>query len=438
MKLTQSIVAIFFLLLTGSLYGQTGKPVLERVIPAGEGWAGNSVNTVVFRKNSLASLNGIQFISYYDAEGNVVLGKRVITDSSWELKRTRFKGKVTDAHRSISIALDGEGYLHMAWDHHGNHLRYCRSLQPFSLELSDEIPMTGQHESNVTYPEFYRMPDGGLLFFYRDGSSGNGNLIINTYQPAEKKWTVLQDNLISGEGKRNAYWQACVDNRGAIHISWVWRESPDVASNHDLCYAVSTDGGRTWEKSTGEKYTIPVTQSSAEIICSIPQRSELINQTSMYVDGKGKIVIASYWKGQGDLPQYQLVYHTGNQWKQADLAFRKTKFSLSGQGTKKIPVSRPQVIAWQRGRKTFAALIFRDEERGSVVSVVSAQLKKKMKWRISDLPGGSAGDWEPSYDTDLWKKENILHLFVQPVFQADAEGVVKSPPSLVKVLECHF
>ena len=211
-----------------------------------------------------------------------------------------------------------------------------------------------------------------------------------------------------------------------------------MASNNDLCYAVSKDGGQTWEKSTGEKYAIPVTQASAEIICTIPQRSELINQTSMYVDGKGKIFIASYWKGQGDLPQYQLVYRTSNQWKQMDLAFRKTKFSLSGQGTKKIPVSRPQVIAWQRGRKNFAALIFRDEDRGAVVSVVSAQLKKKMKWHITDLPGGSTGDWEPSYDTDLWKRENILHLFVQPVFQADAEGVMKQPPSGVKVLECHF
>ena len=33
-----------------------------------------------------------------------------------------------------------------------------------------------------------------------------------------------------------------------------------------------------------------------------------------FVDGKGKIFIASYWKGQGDLPQYQLVYRTSNQY----------------------------------------------------------------------------------------------------------------------------
>ena len=91
------IVAIFFLLLTGTLSGQAGKPVLKRVIPAGEGWAGNSVNAVVFRKNSLASINGFQVISYYDADGYVMLGKRNIADSTWELKRTAYKGKVLTA-----------------------------------------------------------------------------------------------------------------------------------------------------------------------------------------------------------------------------------------------------------------------------------------------------------------------------------------------------
>jgi hypothetical protein len=74
-----------------------------------------------------------------------------------------------------------------------------------------------------------------------------------------RKWTRLQNNLIDGENTRNAYPQITVDARGTIHISWVWRESPDVATNHDLCYAKSTDGGRTWEKSSGEKYQLPIT-----------------------------------------------------------------------------------------------------------------------------------------------------------------------------------
>ncbi|MBN8687699.1 MAG: BNR repeat-containing protein [Chitinophagales bacterium] len=432
------LIVFIGLLLSCLAIAQPSVPRHVQLVNAGLAWAGNSVNAVVFRKNALTSQHGIQFISYYDSSGFVVIGKRQLTDSNWALTRTQFKGKVTDAHRSISIALDGDGYLHMAWDHHGNQLRYCRSRSPYTADMGDETSMTGQNEKSVTYPEFYRLPDGRLLFFYRDGGSGRGNLLINKYDPVSKKWVRLQENLIDGEGKRNAYWQACVDTHGIIHVSWVWRESPDVASNHDLCYAVSKDGGQTWEKSTGEKYVVPVTQATAEIIAPVLQQAELINQTSMFADGKGAVYIAAYWKGKGNIPQYQLVYKAKGNWTTNDLAFRTKGFTLSGQGTKKIPVARPQVIGWSKGNRTYVGIVFRDEERGDQVSLATAKIKKKLKWRISDLPGGSTGNWEPSYDTDLWKKEQRLHLFVQPVIQADAEGVVKTAPTMVKVLQCIF
>jgi hypothetical protein len=111
-------IPILFFLFTCSLTGFPQKGNLPHIneTGAGEAWSGNSINTVVFRKNSLTSFNGTQFISYYDAEGFVVLGKRILGQPGWELKKTRFRGNIADAHNSISIVLDGEGYLHMAWD----------------------------------------------------------------------------------------------------------------------------------------------------------------------------------------------------------------------------------------------------------------------------------------------------------------------------------
>ena len=76
-------------------------------------------------------------------------------------------------------------------------------------------------EAHVTYPEFYKMSNGDLLFLYRDGSSGHGNLVINRYDIHLQKWQQVQSNLIDGEGQWNAYWQACVATRGVFHISWV-------------------------------------------------------------------------------------------------------------------------------------------------------------------------------------------------------------------------
>ncbi len=37
----------------------------------------------------------------------------------------------------------------------------------------------------------------------------------------------------------------------------------------------------------------------------------------------------------------------------------------------------------------------------------------------------STGSWEPTYDTELWKEQKQLHLFVQDVQQGDAEAVLK-------------
>ncbi|MFG6416525.1 BNR repeat-containing protein [Roseateles sp. DC23W] len=406
------------------------------VVDVTDGWARNSVNAVVFRKNSLVTHGDQQYVAFYDADARLVLGRRQLGSDAWTLKTTPFTGNARDAHNSISLMVDGAGYLHVAWDHHNNALRYARSLQPGGLVLSDKLPMTGRDERSVSYPEFYRQPDGGLLFFYRDGGSGRGNLVINRYDTATQAWTRLHANLISGEGRRNAYWQAHQDHRGTLHVSWVWRESPDVASNHDLAYARSRDGGRSWERSDGRPYTLPITAASAEVAARIPQGSELINQTSMSADRDGNPFIASYWRRAGStVPQYQLVYQRGGAWREMELGFRRTPFTLSGGGTKAIPISRPQVMVSLEGERPTALLVFRDAERGSRVSVAQIHDVDTPRWTVRDLTTEPVGAWEPSFDTELWRLRGTLNLFLQTVQQVDGEGTADVPPSKVRVLQ---
>lgn len=408
----------------------------QKLIPVGEGWANNSVNTTVFRKNSIVTFQNYQFIAYYDIDGFLLLGKRRLNSNEWETVRTPFKGNVRDAHNSISIMVDGDGYIHVSWDHHDNELRYARGKSPLSLELCDKEPMTGLNENKVTYPEFYRMPDGDLIFMYRSGFSGGGNLVLNRYSLKEKQWRQVQQNVIDGEGECNAYWQACVDNKGIIHLSWVWRDTWDVASNHDLCYARSADGGVTWEKSNGEPYQGVITRKNAEYALRIPQNSELINQTSMTTDGKNNPYIASYWRSQdSDVPQFHVVYHDGKKWNDLNLGFRKTAFSLKGGGTKRIPISRPQILASNKGKRVKLMLLFRDEERDSKVSIAVCDNVKKNRWKIKDLTTQSVGSWEPSYDTELWRDKSIIHLFVQRNEQVDGEGRADVGEEKVYVLE---
>lgn len=408
----------------------------QQLVPVSDGWANNSVNVTVFRKNSLVTYKDTQFIAYYDNNGCLILGKRKLPKGEWILHKTQYTGNVSDAHNSISIMVDGDGYLHVSWDHHGHPLRYAKSIAPLSLELGNKQPMTGELEENVTYPEFYKMPNGDLIFIYRDGQSGKGNLVLNRYNVKTKTWNQLQKNLIDGEGKRNAYAQSCVDDKGVIHISWVWRETPDVATNHDLCYAKSLDGGITWMNSMGEKYTLPIIAETSEYAALIPQNSELINQTAMTTDSKGNPYIATYWREKNsDIPQYHIVYNKHNEWRVMNLNFRNTPFSLKGGGTKRIPISRPQLIVDTKGKNTNLFLLFRDEERGGKVSMAVCKDVDGNKWTVRDLTDFSVGSWEPSFDTELWRNKKQLHIFVQKADQVDGEGKADIAPQKVYILE---
>lgn len=407
----------------------------QHLVEVGKGYSCTSVNTAVFRNNSLVTHGDEQYISYYDADGYLVLGKRKLDSAQWTLHRTQYKGNVKDAHNIISMMVDGEGYLHVSFDHHGHKLNYCRSIAPGSLELGDKMPMTGDDEGNVTYPEFYPLTGGDLLFAYRSGSSGRGNLVMNRYSLKDHQWKRVQDILIDGEDKRNAYWQLYVDERGTIHLSWVWRETWYVETNHDICYARSFDNGVTWYQSNGEQYALPIKLSNAEYACRLPQNCELINQTSMSADAAGNPYIATYWRDpDSDVPQYRLVWNDGKRWHNRQVTERKTPFSLKGGGTKMIPIARPRIVV--EGGEVF--YIFRDGERGSRVSMAHTSDVNKGKWNITDLTDFSVDAWEPSHDTELWKKQRKLHLFVQHTRQGDGERTAEIEPQMIYVLEKDF
>lgn len=432
--------AVLFLVCTMEL-ATWGQPKCK-LVEVGKGYSQTSVNTAVFRNNSLVTHGNEQYICYYDADGYVTLGKRKLCSKEWQLQRSQYKGKVTDGHNIISMMVDGDGYVHVSFDHHGNRLNYCRGIAPGSLTLGDKEAMTGVDEGNVTYPEFYTLKGGDLLFVYRSGASGRGNLVMNRYDLKTRKWSRVQDVLIDGENERNAYWQLYVDERGVIHLSWVWRETWMVETNHDLCYARSEDGGKTWKKSTGEVYELPIRLANAEYACRIPQGSELINQTSMSTDKKGHPYIATYWRSEdSDVPQYRLVWNDGKGWQEAQVSDRRTPFTLKGGGTKMIPIARPRIVT--DGKRAW--YIVRDEEQGSKVSVYYNDDMRHLacdsavlvgsEWKLYDLTDFPVNAWEPSYDTELWKKQRKLHIFVQDTRQGDGERTVAVEPQPVYVLE---
>src|SRR5207248_5616506 len=120
-----------------------------------------------------------------------------------------------------------------------------------------------------------------------------------------------------------------------------------------------------------------------EIVCPVPQNSELINQTSMTTDQNDRPIISTYWRtSDSNSPQYRVVWFDGKQWKMNRVTDRKQAFRLSGGGTKRIPISRPQVLAGTGGQ---IYVIFRDEERGNGISVAVSADAAHASWSVLDL-----------------------------------------------------
>ena len=238
-----------------------------------------------------------QFVAFYDEKRQLTVARRVWSEGTW----TFTKLPVTtgwDSHNYVTMAIDDRGCLHLSGDLHCSPLKYYRTTKPLEPETFERVDrMTGDEEKHTTYPRFFNGPKNELIFTYRDGSSGNGNQIYNVYDSATRTWKRLLDKpLTDGEGERNAYLDGPVRGPdGWFHLAWVWRESPDAATNHDLSYARSKDLIH-WENAAGKPLTLPIRINDGVILDPVPQQGGMINGNSKVgFDDKGRVTI-SYHK----------------------------------------------------------------------------------------------------------------------------------------------
>ena len=169
------------------------------------------------------------------------------------------------------------------------------------------------------------------MFTYRTGASGDGDAMYSLYNPTTHTWSANPTKLIDGtigSYNSNAYTNNLVfDSQGRVQLSWVYRETSDFQSNHDIMYAYATnDTLTTWKQMSGATQTVPITQGNDAVIKSIGQGSSLINQCSMTVDANDNPIIATYWAplaGSGDNHrQYMLEWYNGSTWQTSQISNR--------------------------------------------------------------------------------------------------------------------
>jgi hypothetical protein len=281
MKFALRIAMVFFLGFGAGLRGSVPAEgeLIDRV------WAGQPVSFALLVER------GHQFIAYYDAGRRLTVVGRKLGEAEWtrvqpagvpnpaRQRDSNFTG--WDSHNYLRLALDREGCLHVAGNMHVDPLVYYRTRAPFDVATLERIDrMTGEREARCTYPVFFHDGAGELMFRYRDGSSGNGADLYNRYDGATHTWRrVIDTPLLDGQGDRNAYaLDPVLGPDGRFHLVWMWRDTPDCATNNRLCYARSRDFVH-WETSRGEPLALPITIANAEVIDPAKPGEGLINMT---------------------------------------------------------------------------------------------------------------------------------------------------------------
>lgn len=266
-------------------------------------WAGHPVGFCLYTQDDR------QYIAYYNATRNLVVGQRNLNEDNFQLhilpptNREECQGTSTvlgwDSHNSVTLGIDKDGFIHLSGNVHCHPLTYFRSEKPNDISKMNQIfEMVGTEEQRTTYPHFMLTKEGEMLYHYRDGGSGNGNEIYNIYDCETKRWSRLLDTpLTDGQGLMNAYQsQPTLQKDGWYHMYWVWRDTPDCSTNHDLSHMKSPDL-KNWYNAFGEQIKMPASLNEKSLIVDpIPPKGGIINLAAKMVLNENDNPVFAYHK----------------------------------------------------------------------------------------------------------------------------------------------
>lgn len=304
-------------------------------------WAGHPVGFCLLTHGQR------QYIAYYNAERSMVVGQRNLDEDQFSLyvmprtSRETSGGTSTvlgwDSHNSVTLGIDKDGYIHLSGNMHVHPITYFKSTKPGDIStLVQEMALVGSNEKRCTYPHFMKTKEGELLFHYRDGGSGNGNEIYNIYSCETNSWSRMLDvPLTDGQGLMNAYQtQPTVMEDGWYHVYWVWRDTPDCSTNHDLSYMKSLDL-KHWYNAFGEPFELPATlDKSLVIVDPIPVKGGIINLAAkLCLDDNNQAVFAYHkYDSVGNL-QFYTAHTEKDKWVYTQVTNWDYRWEFSGNGS---------------------------------------------------------------------------------------------------------
>ncbi|KAI5781509.1 hypothetical protein EDC01DRAFT_666030 [Geopyxis carbonaria] len=378
------------------------------------------LNGESFQQSAVTTHNTYQYAAFYNSSGtyaqnHVALGRRALPAGAWQVIVFKDYVQTTiDGHNTISVGIaPADGTIHLSYDHHDVPLNYRVSqagvaTNPGSVVWSTALFGSTLHAlpgaaaagpwTPLTYPRFERI-GADLLFEFRIGASGAGDSWLYRYTAGA--WSSTGTKYLSGSNN-NAYINGLDYLSERLHTSWTWRETPDVATNHDLGYAYSDDLGQTWRTSAGAAVSGAITPTTAgSLVFAIPQGSGILNQEAQTADAAGRFHVLNRETTSGTY----LWYHY---WRSATGAWTRTAISISGLDTPTATGLRGKLAP---------------HSSGALIAILPSNVDTEVGLYVS-TPEGGFGDWtkvwggsgwaaDPLWDKQRLAETGVLSLFLR-------------------------
>ncbi|KAI1102487.1 hypothetical protein F4804DRAFT_264463 [Jackrogersella minutella] len=415
------------------------------------------LNGNAFQQDAIQSFNGWQYACFYShlsAEGAreplyIHLSRRKLPGGKWEtLVFDDYPQTTDDGHNTVQLGIcPGDGTIHLSYDHHCDIVRYRHSHPgiaqtpssfPWSPSLFtphlNRLPGLSALQdplfSYITYPRFVQLGDD-LLFSWRTGKAGLGDDHVAVYAPSAG-YTVVGTNLQGVEN--NPYIHGLDQRRGRLHATWVyrgfvrypgWDDPRDTQhkqqagpnsgeNNHDICYAYSDDGARTWRNGSGALIADLAggqavrPDSDGVVAFEIPKGSGLSNQEAQAVDGDGGVHVLNRDAVGGEQRWKHYYRSPEGTWTQHALPHVQ---GVKGGKRGSLAVSKDDDLY----------LILPDHKAPTLTILKASKATKyseyELVWREDGFP-----PTEPLVDTTRLEYDNVLSVFTRADNGADMDS----------------
>ncbi len=178
-----------------------------------------------------------------------------------------------DAHRNPTLLLDDDGHLLVFFGAHGHPSHVVKSARPY--DISEWRAMPDLQDPKGTYPQPWKLIEGEILVMYRHAPGWRCRVSKDGAESWEAPVNII--DFPRDEGWDLSVYGISIGATGPyprrVHFTWsrLGGGTPEeVESKHlwarryNVYYACSDDGGRTWQRSDGTPYALPIGEDDAE------------------------------------------------------------------------------------------------------------------------------------------------------------------------------